>query len=120
MYAEQKMKQAQRNQWFLLLYNQNANWNPQVWQSHQEWFAANLVSYQLVAGMGEKEPLGNLYHVQFDDENDPRLLAYIQEFETDQQLSKHPDQYQMLEWSYQQWVESGAEQEFDQWLTSVS
>lgn len=115
-YAEQILEEKKCNQWFLLLHINDPNWQPSMAESHWQWMNANLVQYEQVAGMGETAPLGNLFHVKFDDDSDPRLAAYSAQFEDSEGISLHPDQYQMVEWSYQGWIDSGSRSEFFTWL----
>lgn len=115
-YAEQILEAEKCNQWFLLLHNQNANWNPSVLESHIQWLNAHLVEHEMVAGMGETHAQGNLYHVKFDSHSDSRLASYSAQFEDSEGVSLQPDQYQMVEWSYQGWIESGGRTEFFAWL----
>lgn len=115
-YAEQILEDRKRNQWFLLFHNQLPTWKPHTSQAHFAWMTDNLVQYQLVATQGDLAPQGNLYHVDFESDQDPRLTQYMSVFENASGESLYPDQYQMLEWSYQGWCDSGHRDEFLAWI----
>jgi hypothetical protein len=116
-YAEQIMADSKCNQWFLLFHDHMPTWKPHTAQAHFAWMTDNLVRYQLVGTPGEAQPQGSLYHVDFQSHDDPRLIQYMSIFENAAGESLHPDQYQMLEWSYQGWVESGHREEFLSWIS---
>jgi hypothetical protein len=115
-YAEQIMEDRKRNTWFLLFHNHLPTWDPQTAEQHGAWMRDNLVNCVVVRGMGDTECTHNLYHVDFEDASDPRLAAYMMQFENAAGESLYPEQYQMLEWSYKGWCDSGGRQEFLDWL----
>lgn len=84
---------------------------------HMDWFKSNLVTTTMVGGLGDLYPKGNLYHVDFLNDQDPRLAAYMAEWETADGLSKQPSQYQMLEWNYGAWMENDGAAEFERFLS---
>lgn len=118
IYAEQLLQRAEKNQFFLMLHMGLPTWNPSVLAEHMAWFEENQVATTLVAAMGEHTPRGKLYHVAFEDGSDPKLHDYMKKFEDDLGASLQPNQYQMLEWSYEGWVKQNGPEEFDSWLQS--
>ena len=120
MYAEQILLDKGKNQWFVLFYVGREGWDPTVFNQHMSWFADNGVSVTPVAAMGDQEVLGNLYHVGFDSQVDPKLVAYTAAWENEDGTSLRPDQYQMLEWSWEGWINNQGPQEFAAWLESIN
>jgi hypothetical protein len=116
VYAEQILMNAKCNQWFLLLHKNHEQYTDQIEQQHMNWFNSHLLQVQSVAAVGESTPQGNLYHVPFDGAQDPRLASYMTQFENPDGTSLMPHLYQMLEWSYEGWLESDGATEFDQWI----
>ena len=115
-YAEQIMLEKARNQWFLWLSVDPANPDWQFRDSHIDWFKSNLVSYDPVLSMGDREWKGTLYHVGFDNDVDPRLISYVEIFEDAEGNSRYPGSYQMMEWSFRDWCEQKGPEEFETWM----
>jgi len=116
IYAEQIMMDKKRNQWFILFHLNNPEWNENVLTSHMNWFQEKGLTATLVGGMGDRQPQGNLYHVDFANAEDPRLREYCDFWETASGESKVPHQYHMLEWNYIAWVENDGVAEFERFL----
>lgn len=119
-YAEQIMEDRKCNTWFLLFHNHLPTWDPQTMDQHWTWMRDNLVNCKVVQNMDNHTPDNhNLYHVDFEDASDPRLAAYMAQFENAAGESLYPEQYQMLEWSHKGWCDSGGRQEFLDWFQQL-
>lgn len=102
--AEQIMKDAGCNQWFVQFYDHTDEYDPAWLARHMDFFADNQLIYQEVRSIFDTDLVGGLYHVRFDGHDDSRLRDYSSNFENAEGVSLHPRSYQMFEWSYQGWV----------------
>jgi hypothetical protein len=112
-YAESILNNRKTNQWFVQFFkDQDGLRNQAVFDAHTDWFNANLLSCRMVTSVGAPTENTGFYHVNFVNQDDPRLALYQQAFENDDGSSKHPESYQLYEWDYNNWVERGGPLEF--------
>jgi hypothetical protein len=110
-YAETFLEQSAVNQWFIRFYSDANNLaHEAVKQSHMDWFTTQGVQLTHVRTQEFDIPFTNFYHVNFASASDVRLKAYSDEFENADGVSLQPDVYQLFEWSYPAWCESGLQQ----------
>jgi hypothetical protein len=112
-YAESILNNRKTNQWFVQFFkDQDGLRNQAVFDAHTDWFNANLLSCRMVTSVGAPTENTGFYHVNFVNQDDPRLALYQQAFENDDGSSKHTESYQLYEWDYNNWVERGGPLEF--------
>lgn len=112
-YAEQFLEKVVNNQWFVRFFDEANNLSDQqIKQQQMEWFAQQALVLTEVRTQSFDQAATNFYHVNFDGEHDARLVAYIAQFENSEGVSLHPGVYQLYEWGYQVWEQSGALQEW--------
>ncbi len=116
-YAETILNNRKTNQWFVQFFkDENGNRDQEVVDSHTAWFNANLLSCRMVTSIGAPIEDTGFYHVNFVNQDDPRLAMYQQIFENEDGSSKQPQAYQMYEWDYNNWVERGGPLEFAEFI----
>lgn len=107
-FAEQFLQNKQDNQWFVRFFAaENDLAGQQVKQNHFTWFANQGLEVTQVRTQEYDLPQTNFYHVNFVSDSDVRLKAYSDLFEDSQGVSLQPAVYQLYEWSYAAWCESG-------------
>lgn len=117
-YAESFLDNTQCNQWFVRFFIEpNDLTHMHVKQEHMEWFVMQGLTLTQVRTHEYDAHVTNFYHVNFAGPQDARLHAYSAKFEDEQGVSLQPDLYQLYEWSYDSWCESGLR---DQWLNNKS
>lgn len=120
-YAENILNSRKTNQWFVQFFkDENGNKDPHVFEAHQTWFNANLLSCRMVTSIGAPTEDTGFYHVNFVNQDDPRLTMYQSYFENKDGSSLKPEAYQMYEWDYNNWVERGGPLEFDEFIRNQS
>ncbi len=116
-YAETILNNRKTNQWFVQFFkDENGNRDQEVVDSHTAWFNANLLSCRMVTSIGAPIEDTGFYHVNFVNQDDPRLAMYQQIFENEDGSSKQPQAYQMYEWDYNNWVERGGPLEIAEFI----
>ena len=116
--AEQIMKDAGCNQWFVQFYDHTPSYNPSCLARHMEFFTDNRLIYQEVRSIFDTDLVGGLYHVRFANRNDLRLNDYTTKFENAEGASIDPSSYQMFEWSYQGWINQEGESHLKEYLAA--
>lgn len=107
-YAEHYLEQAGANQWYIRFYAEPNDLSAHdVRQTQMEWFLSQGLQLTQVRTQYFDAPITNFYHVNFAGAQDVRLKAYTLQFEDDQGVSLQPEAYQLFEWSYEAWCESG-------------
>ncbi len=114
-YAETFLSQAAANQWFIRFYVEpNDLTHEHVKQTQMSWFASQGLQLTEVRTQEYDVANTNFYHVNFASDADVRLKAYSDQFENEQGVSLQPELYQLYEWSYAAWCESGLQQAWQQ------
>ena len=114
--AEQIVKDAGCNQWFVQFYENLSNFDLKVKIDHMEFFAKHGLIIQQVRSMQDAHPILGFYHVRFQGQDDPVLAQYSQQFEDATGTSLNPNMYQMFEWSYSGWVKENGPAQLQQYL----
>lgn len=116
-YAETFLEQAAQNQWFVRFYaDPNDLTNMSAKQAQMDWFESQGLQLTQVRTQEFDIPFTNFFHVNFASDQDVRLKAYSDLYENTDGVSLQPDVYQLFEWSYPAWCESGLQQN---WLTHL-
>jgi len=118
--AEQIMKNAGCNQWFVQFYDHTPTYDATWLRRHMEFFAANRLIYQEVRSIFDTQLVGGLYHVRFSGHSDPRLADYSKQFENQEGISLDTSSYQMFEWSYQGWVNQDGLSHLEEHLANLN
>lgn len=114
-YAETFLSQAAANQWFIRFYvESNDLTHEHVKQTQLSWFVSQGLQLTEVRTQEYDVANTNFYHVNFASDADVRLKAYSDQFENEQGVSLQPELYQLYEWSYPAWCESGLQQAWQQ------
>jgi hypothetical protein len=114
--AEQIVKDAGCNQWFVQFYENDPKFDLRIKIDHMEFFARHGLIIQQVRSMQDAHPILGFYHVRFKQKDDPVLLEYSNKFEDEKGTSLYPQMYQMFEWSYSGWVNEGGPAQLEQHL----
>lgn len=118
--AEQIMKDAGCNQWFVQFYDHTPTYDAACLHRHMDFFAANQLIYQEVRSIFDTQLIGGLYHVRFAGHSDPRLADYSEQFENQEGISLDATSYQMFEWSYQGWVNQDGLSHLEEHLANLN
>ena len=103
--AETILQTAQRDQFFIQFFVDHPKFDPSTRTRHFDWFDWHLLSYRLVTTQDSPDDDAGFYHVDFVDLEDPRLKKYCEFFEDETGQSLDPHSYQLVQWSYQGWLE---------------
>jgi hypothetical protein len=116
-YAESFLEIAGSNQWFVRFFVTHDLSSVKAMIDQKQWLIDQSLTLTEVRTHEFDLPSTNFYHVSFSGPNDPRLDAYLHQFEDENGNSRNPNHYQMYEWSYNSWVECGQR---ERWLASIS
>jgi hypothetical protein len=117
-YAEEFLDATKCNQWFIRFFSEpNDLTHVQMQQEHVNWFVTQGLQLTQVRTHQFDAPVTNFYHVSFAGAQDVRLTAYSDKFENQEGFSLQPEAYQLYEWSYDAWCESGLR---DAWLAHTT
>lgn len=104
--AEERLARGQKDLFFVQFFKDDPNFDPNWIQVHMDWFHSHLLKVELVCTPSDTSDDTGFYQVHFVDPEDHRLELYSQRFEDDTGKSLHPYSYQLMQWSYQGWLDS--------------
>jgi hypothetical protein len=120
VYAEQLLKQAGTNQWFVQFTTTDPNFDPSLAQQQMQWFESQGLQLTQVLTVGQTVPHStDFYHVNFASSEDARLTAYSAKFEDSDGASLNASTYQMFEWSYDGWISTNGHTVFDEFVAQT-
>lgn len=118
--AEQIVKDAGCNQWFVQFFENGENFDTVFKTQHMNFFAEHKMIVQQVTSIADPQNLVGFYHVRFFGATDPLLALYSKQFEDAEGVSLHPQQYQMFEWSHSGWIKHNGPQQLQAYLDSLN
>lgn len=96
-YLHEVLEQRQKDTFFLQLERQqNLKFCEDTRSKCLNWLAAQNCSTEMVAPLELVEGDSGLYYVDFESMADPKVLAWMQEFEAEDGSSLAPDLYKMI------------------------
>lgn len=120
IYAEQFLKAAGKNQWFVQFHTADPSFDSSLHQQQIQWFESQGLTLTQVQTVGQIDSLHTgFYHVSFAGAEDIRLAAYSGRFEDSEGNSLDEHTYQMFEWSYDGWINSGGPSAFDEFVAQT-
>ena len=111
--AEERLARAQKDLFFVQFFKDHPDFDATKMKLHFDWFHSHLLKTELVCTSQDAHADTGFYQVHFVDAEDSRLAMYSSRFEDETGRSLFPTSYQLMQWSYQGWLDAQTKMSID-------